>query len=176
MLTKTCSYALAVVCSLIMTSVARADLPEAIESAMAGNGGQTDQRVQTITVGRHGFYIRPFTVESTGEGATVDGFFRHRHRGKDDRIYYSIRATKDSYTATLTRVEFRGLFSSGKVVNMGVLVTGAQFGPEGGLSAAGAFKLLGKLQTKLDGNWLPEAAQIVDAIGSRVHQKVKTGN
>jgi hypothetical protein len=99
------------------------------------------------------------------------GYFRHRHAGKDDRVFYSISVNdKNDYSAKITRIQYRGPLNAG-IKKYGVEVAGAlkETGAQGailGFLLERVSKL--NLQAKLDGNWELQAAKIVDAIGRRM--------
>jgi hypothetical protein len=156
------------------STLADVTLSEAVEIAVQGRWA--DEKSQSITLGGHGFYVRPVSVTGTSTGITAEGFFRHRHRGKDDRIYYSVVAMKEQpYKAIMTRIEYRGVLNS-SMVEIGVDAAGAA---SGGVKGAGVAKAIIealkklKIQRALDGNWEPQAAKVVDAIGARLAAELK---
>lgn len=163
--------ALAAVLSLTQAGGTFADvtLPEAVEIAVQGRWA--DEPTQSITLNGHGFYLRPVAVSRTADGATAEGFFRHRHRGMDDRVYYVIIARKGQpYKAVITKIEYRGVLGN-SVVGLGVEATGAASnGATGAAVAAAILEALKKLkiQTIFDGKWEPQAAKVVDALGARL--------
>jgi hypothetical protein len=159
--------------SPVVSAFADVTLSEAVEIAVQGRWA--DEKTQSITLNGHGFYIRPVAVTRTSDGVTAEGFFRHRHRGKDDRVYYSIVAKKGQpYKAVLTRIHYRGLLDN-SVVELGVEAAGATANETTGAGVAKAIleilKKL-KLQRLFDGSWEPQAAKIVDAIGARLVKDV----
>ncbi len=123
-----------------------------------------------VEVNGHDFYIRSLKNKNKLKGDET-GYFRHQHVGKDDRVFFSIKVKgKDDYDAKITRIQYRGPLNSG-TANEDIVVTGL-IASAGGVGAASATILtcLKKLnlQSKIDGDWEPAAAKIVDAIGIRM--------
>jgi hypothetical protein len=172
MFSKHCYLSLALLGGLLLASSARAGLQEAIESALAGNGGTKDLAVQRITVDGHGFYVRPFTWTRAADSVTAKGYLRHCHRGKDDQFHYTIVATKESYEVTVTQIVYRGPLNS--LVKLAVKLVG-KAGPKGAVAAAVLDKALkGKRppQAVIDGHWERAALKILDALGVRLQQEL----
>jgi hypothetical protein len=138
---------------------------KAIEPAFRGE-------LATIKVGRHGFDVRPVfgpqsKVQRNGTKVRVENYFRHRIKGKDDRVHYLIEAEKGGpYRAQLVKIEYRGLGSS-KAVEVGVSVAGALDGRAESIFK-GVKAGLGAVQRLLTGNWEPSALQVIDALGARL--------
>jgi hypothetical protein len=161
----------------VRNAVAGVELSRAIEIAMTRWPNEATESVtMTGGKGRHGFYIRPIKVTPTADGVTAEGFFRHRHRGKDDRVYYSIVVQKGQpYKAVLTKIEYRGILDN-EVVEVALEAGGATSNPGVKTAIAKAFvELLRKanIQRRLDGDWESQAVLIVDAIGARVAKELK---
>jgi hypothetical protein len=152
-------------------------LADAIEYAVQGKS--PDPKKQHVTLNGHGFNVSPVTIIKDADGVTAEGFFYHRHRGKDDRIHYKIVAKKGQpYSAILTKIEYRGPLNAlnNKVVQLGVDATGAAVGGPVGAAAAEAIqKVLKKLKLHrlFDGKWEREATKIVDELGKRVAKEAK---
>jgi len=144
-------------------------LKQAVDMVVRGIAPSEDN--QGVILDDHHFYIRPITSNKNLLEPGETSYFRHRHVGNDDRVFYSVNVKgKDSYDAKITRIQYRGPFNSGmKKVN--IHVGGAL--KDTGLSGAIAAKVLSLLaglniQSKLDGDWEVQAAKIVDAIGQRM--------
>jgi hypothetical protein len=143
---------------------------------LAVRGIHADEDTHSVKLNGHNFYIRgqqPHTLIAAGE----TGYFRHQHLGKDDRVFYAVtKIDKDegTYSAKITRIQFRGPLNSGtrKLGPRGMEVAG--YLEAAGVPGAGiAKRVLGflkdfNLQNRIDGNWTAEAAKIVDAIGARM--------
>ena len=149
-------------------------LTKAVDKAVRGIHG--DEDTNSVTLNGHDFYIRgqqPHELIKPGE----TGYFRHQHLGKDDRVFYAvtnINKVNGTYSAKITRIQLRGPLNSGtrKLGPKGLEVAG--YLEAAGVPGAGiAKKVLSflkdfNLQNRIDGNWTPEAAKIVDAIGARM--------
>ena len=150
-------------------------LDKAVDLAVRGKFPDDDVRVAG-----HGFFVRalvPSDLLAKGE----TGYLRHTHIGKDDRIFYSIQIldkSKGTFTAKMTRIQFRGPFNSGtkKFGPVGVTI-GGLLGASGNPIAAGAGAALAaiskflkdfKLQSKIDGDFVTAAVTIINAIGRRM--------
>jgi hypothetical protein len=157
------------------------ELKEAIDMAVRGEFPPGASEIDG-----HDFYIR--SVKNKGmlqDGET--SYFRHEHVGKDDRVFYSIKlgSKKGDYSATLTRIQFRGPFVKNGFRDIGdrgidvtdaVKVVAATAGLTIGVPASWIpFILVVKeldFQGFLDGNWVPAAAKVADMIGARMAQDI----
>ncbi len=148
---------------------------------MAVRGKWADEDTQSVTLNGHGFYIRPVGAKTDLTRAGETGYFRHRHRGKDDRVFYKIKVSNGRVeVAEITRIEYRGPFNQGGMIELGVGVVGvSEGGADGALVAQklwerikGAFKD-GNFARITDGDWEKEAAKIVDAIATRMAKDAK---
>ncbi len=143
-------------------------LNQAVDMIVRGIEPNADN--QGVIINDHHFYLRPHGNKNLLEKGETS-YFRHRHVGKDDRVFYSVTVKgKDSYDAKITRIQYRGPFNSGmKKLNMHVGGALKELGTKGAIAA----KILSfladlNIQSKLDGDWEVEAAIIVDAIGKRM--------
>ena len=144
-------------------------LKQAIDLAVRGKFPPDGVRVDG-----HDFFIRALVHhELIGKGET--GFFRHQHLGKDDRLFYTINVldkANGTYSAKITRVQFRGPFNSGmkKLGAAGIEVAGllkASDNPKVEIFAQMLEKILKtikdlNLQAFFDGDFVTAAAKIVD--------------
>ncbi len=134
----------------------------------------------------HEFYIRSVKNKNLlQEGET--SYFRHEHVGKDDRVFYAIDLSNNTYSAKLTRIQFRGPFVKNgfrPIGDRGIDVTDAAriLAAAGGLNAlptswipfvVAITELDG--QGFLDGNWIPAAAKVADMIGREMEAQKKDG-
>lgn len=151
----------------IVASLAHADVSTSEAVAIARQGKWPDEKTQSITRNGHGFYVRPFSVVQSRDGLTASGFFRHRHRGKDDRIYFEVVVKKgQTYQAKITKIHFRGpLAIANKVLDLGLDVA-----DEKGFLAALKKKV--NVSLLVDGNWIPEAREIVNEIARQLDAEV----
>ncbi len=155
---------LLLVITAFTTPIAHAiSLNKAVNQAIAG------EFPKSTKLHGHDFVLRSLkNKKKLKPGET--GYFRHEHIGKDDRVFFSIKVRrKNSYTAKITRIEYRGVLNTRPTV-FGVDVTRAASLHPQGAAMARILQSLRKLhpQKILDGNWEPEAAVIVDTIGRRM--------
>jgi len=149
------------------------NLEKAIDLAVRGKFPDDGVRVNG-----HGFFVRALVgsdLLKTGE----TGYLRHEHIGKDDRIFYSIKVldkSKGTFTAKITRIQFRGPFNSGtkKFGPTGVAIggllgsTGVAVTAGAALAAISAFLKDFKLQAMFDGDFVSAAIIIINKIGARL--------
>jgi len=152
------------------------NLDEAIDLAVSGKFPPDDVRVNG-----HGFFVRALVgSDLLAEGET--GYLRHTHIGKDDRIFYSINdidKSNGTFTAKITRIQFRGPFNSGTRkfgpvgVTIGGLLGATGIGVETGAALAAISKFLEDfdLQHFFDGDFVSAAVIIINKIGRRMAKK-----
>lgn len=126
----------------------------------------------------HEFYIRAIGNRNLLQRGETS-YFRHSHVGKDDRIFYSIELNDGTYTAKLTRIQFRGPFTKNGFKDFGdhgIDVTGAvEVSSEHGLGTPPDWGIvfavfIAEVQAEgyLGDNWLPATAKVTDMIGKEM--------
>lgn len=156
------------------------NLDDAIDTAVKGGYPE-----DASSIDGHDFYIR--SVKNKGELSKPNetSYFRHEHKGKDDRVFYEITlgAKRGMYTAKLTRIQFRGPFVNNgfrdigkhgiditgaiQVLTAAASVWGSPGNPANWIEFGKVIKDL-DVQGFIDGNWVPAAAKVVDKIGARM--------
>lgn len=119
---------------------------------------------EVVNIGRHGFELRPFKVQRVANGIKASGYFRHKVKGKDDRIYFEIEAINGRPPqGRITKIEYRGLFGSRVVKNVASIVWGAK----------GKINLVfaQNVQKLLVGIWEPAAGTIVGHLAKRTAER-----